>query len=106
MGDLAGWASLAVGQLVTWPQLFRLRCNSGQGVSVLSYVLMLLSMSLWLVHAVEIRDPVGVVSVPLGLVPNTLVAVILFRRRRTGAAPRAVARGACKKGGLSGAVAA
>jgi len=87
MGELAGWISVGLGQLVSWPQVLKLRCERGDGVSLASYAIVLVSMSLFFVHAVAIGDRVAMVSVPLSLIPNALIAVTLARRRRTGSGP-------------------
>jgi MtN3 and saliva related transmembrane protein len=94
-GEIAGWASVVLGQIVSWPQVLKLRCDRGDGVSLASYAIVLVSMSLFLVHAAAIGDLVATVSVPLSLVPNAFVAVTLARRRITGAEPKAVLAGAC-----------
>jgi MtN3 and saliva related transmembrane protein len=94
LGEISGWTSVALGQLVSWPQVLKLRHERGDGVSLASYAIVLVSMSLFLVHAVTIGDSITMVSVPLSLCPNVLIAVTLARRRRKGAAPKAVAIGA------------
>lgn len=99
VGGLAGWISVGLGQVVSWPQVWKLRCDPGQGVSLASYAIVLVSMSLFLVHAVAIGDPISTVSVPLSLVPNALIASTLVRRRLTGAVPKAVMTGACTGSG-------
>ena len=81
LGELSGWTSVALGQLVSWPQVLKLRRERGDGVSLASYAIVLVSMSLFLVHAVAIGDPISMVSVPLSLIPNVLIAVTLVRRR-------------------------
>ena len=48
-----------------------------------SYAIVLVSMSLFLVHAVAIGDSISMVSVPLSLIPNVLIAATLARRRLT-----------------------
>jgi uncharacterized protein with PQ loop repeat len=85
LGELSGWTSVALGQLVSWPQVLKLRRERGDGVSLASYAIVLVSMSLFLVHVVAIGDTVSTVSVPLSLIPNAVIAVTLVRRRRTGA---------------------
>ena len=82
LGELSGWTSVALGQLVSWPQVLKLRRERGEGVSLASYAIVLVSMSLFLVHAVSIGDAVSTVSVPLSLIPNVLIAATLVRRRR------------------------
>lgn len=81
MGDVYGWIGLVVGQAVAWPQVLKLRREHGSGVSLLTYALLLVSMSLYLAHAIEIHDTVTIVSVPVAFVPNVLIAVTLIRRR-------------------------
>lgn len=81
LGELTGWTSVALGQLVSWPQVLKLRRERGDGVSLASYAIVLVSMSLFLVHAVAIGDLVSTVSVPLSLIPNVVIAVTLVRRR-------------------------
>jgi uncharacterized protein with PQ loop repeat len=83
LGELSGWTSVALGQLVSWPQVLKLRRERGDGVSLASYAIVFVSMSLFLVHAVSIGDAVSTVSVPLSLIPNVLIAATLLRRRRT-----------------------
>jgi uncharacterized protein with PQ loop repeat len=92
LGDISGWTSVALGQLVSWPQVLKLRHERGDGVSLASYTIVLVSMSLFLVHAVTIGDSITMVSVPLSLCPNVLIAVTLLRRRRAGAVPTMVTR--------------
>ncbi len=88
MGDAYGWIALVLGQVVAWPQVLKLHRDQGSGVSLLTYALLLVSMSLYLAHAVEIHDTVTIVSVPLAFVPNVLIAVTLIRRRIAGPAAR------------------
>jgi len=83
LGELSGWISVALGQIVTWPQVLKLRRERGDGVSLASYAIVTVSMSLFFVHAIAIRDVVSMVSVPVSLVPNIVVAVTLARRRGT-----------------------
>lgn len=83
--ELSGWTSVVLGQLVSWPQVLKLRRERGDGVSLASYSIVLVSMSLFLVHAVAIGDLISTVSVPLSLIPNVLIATTLVRRPRTGA---------------------
>ena len=97
MAELAGWASVVLGQVVSWPQVLKLRCEQGEGISLASYAIVIASMSLYLVHAADIGDTLAMVAIPLSLVPNVLIAGTLARRRLTGSIPRAVARGACKE---------
>ena len=88
LGELAGWASVALGQLVSWPQVLKLRRERGDGVSLASYAIVTVSMSLFFLHAVAIGDAVSMASVPVSMVPNVLIAVTLVRRRRlTGPVP-------------------
>jgi uncharacterized protein with PQ loop repeat len=82
-GEIAGWTSVALGQLVSWPQVLKLRRERGDGVSLASYAIVMVSMSLFLVHAVAIGDLVSTISVPLSLIPNLLIVTTLVRRRRT-----------------------
>lgn len=90
VGDVYGWIALMLGQIVAWPQVLKLRRDEGNGVSLLTYGLLLVSMSLYLAHAIEIRDTVTIVSVPTALVPNVLIAATLLRRR---IATRSIASG-------------
>ncbi|HZC99566.1 MAG TPA: hypothetical protein VFA46_05060 [Actinomycetes bacterium] len=101
MGEIAGWVSVGLGQLVSWPQVLKLRCERGEGVSLLSYGIVLVSMSLYFIHGIGIGDTVTMVAVPLSLVPNVLIAATLLRRRLPSATPRAVARGSCNQRGES-----
>jgi uncharacterized protein with PQ loop repeat len=82
LGAIAGWASVVLGQLVSWPQVLKLRRERGDGVSLASYAIVTVSMTLFFLHAVAIGDVVSVASVPVSMVPNILIATTLFRRRR------------------------
>src|SRR3954464_10196410 len=82
LGMIAGWASVALGQLVSWPQVLKLRRERGDGVSLASYAVVTVSMSLFFVHAIAIGDAVSMCSVPVSMVPNVMIAVTLVRRRR------------------------
>jgi uncharacterized protein with PQ loop repeat len=82
LGELAGWASVALGQLVSWPQVLKLRRERGDGVSLASYAIVNVSMTLFFLHAIAIGDTVSTVSVPVSIVPNVVIAITLVRRRR------------------------
>ena len=97
MDDIAGWVSVGLGQLVSWPQVLKLRCDPGKGISLASYAIVLVSMTFFLIHGITISDPVTIVSVPLALVPNLLIAGMLIARRNTSRPPRAITRGACNR---------
>ena len=84
LGEITGWTSVVLGQLVSWPQVLKLRRERGDGVSLASYAIVLVSMSLFLVHAIAIGDLVSTVSVPLSLIPNVLVVATLVSRRLRG----------------------
>ena len=94
LGEITGWASVALGQLVSWPQVLKLRRERGEGVSLASYAIVTVSMSLFFVHALAIGDLVSTVSVPVSLIPNVVIAVTLVRRRRASGVPTALATGA------------
>lgn len=81
MGDPYGWIGLVLGQIVAWPQVLKLRRDEGNAVSLLTYGLLLVSMSLYLAHAIQIRDTITIVSVPAAFIPNVMIAVTLLRRR-------------------------
>lgn len=81
LGAIAGWASVVLGQLVSWPQVLKLRRERGDGVSLASYAIVTVSMTLFFLHAVAIGDVVSVASVPVSMVPNILIATTLLRRR-------------------------
>jgi uncharacterized protein with PQ loop repeat len=82
LGAIAGWASVVLGQLVSWPQVLKLRRERGDGVSLASYAIVTVSMTLFFLHAVAIGHVVSVASVPVSMVPNILIATTLLRRRR------------------------
>jgi uncharacterized protein with PQ loop repeat len=82
LGEIAGWGSVALGQLVSWPQVLKLRRERGEGVSLASYAIVNVSMTLFFLHAVTIGDAVSMTSVPVSMVPNVLIAITLVRRRR------------------------
>ena len=39
LGAIAGWASVVLGQLVSWPQVLKLRRERGDGVSLASFAI-------------------------------------------------------------------
>jgi uncharacterized protein with PQ loop repeat len=47
LGAIAGWASVVLGQLVSWPQVLKLRRERGDGVSLASYAIVNVSMTLF-----------------------------------------------------------
>ena len=91
LGEITGWTSVALGQLVSWPQVLKLRRERGDGVSLMSYAIVTVSMSLFFVHAIAIGDLVSTVSVPVSLIPNVVIAVTLVRRRHAGAVTKSAA---------------
>jgi hypothetical protein len=78
-------------QLVSWPKVLTLHCEWGDGVSLASYAIVLVSMSLYLVHATAIGDTVAIVSIPLSLIP-TGSSPACSRGGDAPAPPRAVVR--------------
>lgn len=72
LGELSGWASVALGQIVSWPQVLKLRRERGDGVSLASYAIVLVSMSLFWVHALAIGDMISALSLPISLIPNVV----------------------------------
>ena len=74
LGELAGWASVALGQLVSWPQVLKLRRERGDGVSLASYAIVNVSMTLFFVHAIAIGDAVSMASVPVSMIPNVMTS--------------------------------
>ena len=47
LGAIAGWASVILGQLASWPQVLKLRRERGDGVSLASYAIVNVSMTLF-----------------------------------------------------------
>ena len=88
LGEITGWTSVALGQLVSWPQVMKLRRERGDGVSLASYAIVNVSMTLFFLHAVAIGDIVSVASVPVSMVPNIVIATTLLRRRHHDAPAR------------------
>src|SRR3954452_5993791 len=82
--------SRVLGQVVSWAAVLKLRRERGDGVSLASYAIVNVSMTLFFLHAIGIGDPVSMVSVPVSMVPNVLIATTLLRRRHLrDPAPRA-----------------
>lgn len=81
-GELSGWTSMALGQIVSWPQVLKLRRERGDGVSLASYAIVLVSMSLFLVHAVAIGDVRKLV-----IVIGPIIASPELARRPAGTSP-------------------
>ena len=64
LGAIAGWASVVLGQLVSWPQVLKLRRERGDGVSLASYAIVNVSMTLFFLHAVAIGDVLAAIECP------------------------------------------
>jgi uncharacterized protein with PQ loop repeat len=62
-------------------QVLKLRCEPGEGISLASYRVVPVSMTLFLIHGIAISGAVTMVSVPLALVPNVLITAMLISRR-------------------------
>jgi uncharacterized protein with PQ loop repeat len=82
LGRPRAGARVLLGQLVSWPQVLKLRRERGDGVSLASYAIVNVSMTPFFVHAVAIRDAVSIASVPASMVANIQIATTLLRRRR------------------------
>jgi uncharacterized protein with PQ loop repeat len=79
-----GLVGMITGQLVAWPQAVRALRVQTTSLSLATYVLLMVSMSLYFVHASTTGDVITCVSVPLALIPNgVILARIVIDRRRT-----------------------
>lgn len=88
MQDPFGWIGFGISQMIAWPQLARLRRRgAAQGVSLLTYFLLLLAMVFYLLHALRINDGISVLSIAFGFVPNLTILALVARSRLRRSAP-------------------
>ena len=81
MGDVVGWAGVFVGIAVPLPQIWKLVRHSGAGVSIGTYCLLCVAMACYLTHAILIKDAVFITAQSVNLVTNSVILVILLRRK-------------------------
>ena len=82
LGYIAGYLGLAFGILVPLPQLYRMiKTGKSNDVSLLTYVFLFLAVMGYLIHAIYLGAVVFIVSNALGLTLNTIVLIILIRRK-------------------------
>jgi uncharacterized protein with PQ loop repeat len=81
MGEIVGWLALGVGICVPLPQIAKLLRGEGSGVSIGTYALLCVAMAGYLVHAISISSEVFIAAQSVNLATNSIVLVILLRRK-------------------------
>lgn len=80
IGDIIGWVGVVFGAMVTVPQVIKSSAmKSTKGVSLRSYQFLFCMVVCYLVRALEIKDPVFIVSNAMTLVV-TVKMLFLFRQ--------------------------
>ena len=82
IGYLVGWVGLFFGILVPIPQLYKMiKTGKSRSVSLLTYVFLCLAMIGYLIHAIYISAPVFIVAQSVNLTNNSIILIILIRRK-------------------------
>ncbi|MET0039300.1 SemiSWEET family sugar transporter [Dehalococcoides mccartyi] len=83
--DIIGWLGVCIGVVVPLPQLVRIfKTGKVANISVLTYALLVVTISCYLLHAIKIGDAVFTVSNAFNLLTNSLVLIMLIRGRYDG----------------------
>ncbi|AII58725.1 hypothetical protein X792_04985 [Dehalococcoides mccartyi CG1] len=78
--DIIGWLGVCIGVVVPLPQLIRIfKTGKVANISVLTYALLVVTITCYLLHAIKIGDAVFTVSNAFNLLTNSLVLIMLVR---------------------------
>lgn len=78
--DIIGWLGVCIGVVVPLPQLVRIfKTGKVANISVLTYALLVVTISCYLLHAIKIGDAIFTVSNAFNLLTNSLVLIMLVR---------------------------
>ena len=82
IGYWIGWIGVGFGILVPLPQLIKMiRTKSLNDISLGTYVLLVITMLCYLIHAIYIKSPVFTVAQSINLTTNSVVLLLLIRHR-------------------------
>jgi len=79
LGNLVGWVGLGFGICVPLPQLYQMIRHKTYHVSMLTYVLLVLAMTCYAIHAYTIKSPVFFTAQFVNLITNGAVLFILLK---------------------------
>ncbi len=79
---MIGWIGVAFGLLVAPPQLYKiLKHKKTQGISLLTYIALVLALLCYLIHAIIIKDAVFITAQSVNLVTNSIILYLLVKRK-------------------------
>jgi len=82
MMAMIGWFGVLFGFFVAPAQLLRiLRTGETRGISLCTYIFLLLALTCYLIHAIMIQDPTFIVAQAINIISNAAILIILLRRR-------------------------
>ena len=78
-GDKVGWLGVALGTSIGLPQLYKI-ITTGQteGIAIGTYILLVLALNCYLLHAIHIRSKVFITAQSLSLVVNFTILMYLI----------------------------
>ena len=83
LGYVIGWVGVSLGAFIGVPQLIRiLRTKSTEGISLGTYIILVLAVSCYLIHAISINSIVFTVSNSANLLVSGTILILLIRNRR------------------------
>ena len=83
MIQIIGWLGVGFGLLVAPPQLWKiLKSGRIDGISVHTYLFLCCALVCYLIYAIIIKDAVFITAQSLNLTTNTVILIILLRRRK------------------------
>lgn len=83
MTNLIGWLGVVLGMLVPIPQIIKLfRTGKVRDISLGTYVLLILAMGCYLLHALAIRDVVFITAQAINIMLNSIVLVYILLKRK------------------------
>ena len=79
---IIGWLGVAFGLLVAPPQLYKiLKKRNTNGISLLTYIFLCLALVAYLIHAINIQDPVFIVAQSVNITVNFVILILLLRHK-------------------------
>lgn len=82
LGYWIGWIGVAFGLLVPLPQLWKIiKTRKLNDISVGTYIFLCLALTCYLIHAIYINSLVFTVAQSINLTTNSVILILLLRRK-------------------------
>lgn len=78
----AGWIGICIGQLVPWFQIVHIyKSKKSSDVSSGTYIALIIALSFYWIHAVDIKDPAFITAQTLALISNSIALFLIFKHK-------------------------